>query len=91
MYAVFGRSRLEPDRSDEIKAMATAMVIPMSQAQAGHVTTFLSHNPDFTLGASIFVFETKEQAEGFSAAMEMPPDSPVHIESFEVFEVFAHG
>jgi len=91
MFAVFGRSSLEADRFDEITGMAASMVIPMSQAQPGHVATFLSHNPDKTRGASIFVFETKEQAESFGSSMNLPPEAPVHIESFEVFEVFAHG
>ncbi|MFI5036379.1 MAG: hypothetical protein ACHQFZ_09280 [Acidimicrobiales bacterium] len=75
----------------EIAGMAESMVIPMSKAQAGHVATYLSHNEDFTRGASLFVFETKEQAQAFSASMNLPPEAPVHIESFEVFEVFAHG
>jgi hypothetical protein len=91
MYAIFGKSRLEAERMDEIKEMATSMVIPMAKGQAGHVATYLSHNADNTRGASIFVFETKEQAEAFSASMNLPPEAPVHIESFEVFEVFANG
>jgi hypothetical protein len=91
MYAIFGRSSLEANRIDEITGMATSMVIPMAQAQAGHVATYLSHNEDYTRGASIFVFETKEQAESFGASMNLPPEAPVHIESFEVFEVFANG
>lgn len=91
MYAVFGRSRLEPNRMDEITGMASSIVIPMAQAQAGHVASYLSRNPDHTRGASMFVFETKEQAEAFGASMNLPPDAPVHIESFEVYEIFAHG
>lgn len=91
MYAVIGRASLDPARMDEIVAMQNSVAVPAAKAQAGHVTSYLSHSSDGTRGASVFVFETKEQAEAFAAAMDIPAGAPITIESLEVFEVTAHG
>jgi hypothetical protein len=91
MFAVFGKASLESNRMDEIVGLQNSVAIPMALAQAGHVASYIAHSADGSRGASIYVFETKEQAEAFAASMKVPEGAPVKIESLEVFEVTAHG
>lgn len=91
MFAVFGKASLDSSRMDEIIQLQNSVAVPMAAAQAGHVATYISHSADGSRGASIYVFETKEQAEAFAASMKVPAGAPVTIESLEVFEVTAHG
>lgn len=91
MFAVFGKASLDSSRMDEIVELQNSIAVPLAKAQAGHVTTYISHSADGSRGASIYVFETKEQAEAFAAALKVPAGAPITIESLEVFEVTAHG
>ena len=76
---------------DEIVGLQNSVAIPMAAAQAGHVTSYIARSADGSRGESIYVFDTKEQAEAFAASMKVPEGAPVKIESLEVFEVTAHG
>ena len=91
MFAVFGKASLDASRMDEIIQLQNSVAVPMATAQAGHVATYISRSADGSRGESIYVFETKEQAETFAASMKVPAGAPVTIESLEVFEVTAHG
>lgn len=91
MFAVFGKASLDASRMDEIVQLQNSIAIPMATAQVGHVASYIANSADGSRGASIYVFETKDQAEAFAASMKVPAGAPVTIESLEVFEVTAHG
>jgi hypothetical protein len=76
---------------DEIIQIQNTVAVPMSTGQEGHVATYIARSADGSRGASIYVFETKEQAGAFATSMKVPAGAPITIESLEVFEVTAHN
>jgi hypothetical protein len=90
MYALVGHVKIDPGRIDQAEKQLSEMVIPAVSGAKGFVSGTWAHSDELGSGVSIATFETEEDARAFLAGMQsmpMPPDSPVTIESMELYRV----
>jgi hypothetical protein len=92
MNAVVGHVTIDLSRSDEAEQQLHGMVVPMVTQAKGFVSGIWSHSDTDGKGVSIVVFESEEDAQTFVTQMReagMPADSPVVLDSVEVYRVSA--
>jgi hypothetical protein len=92
MHAVVGHVSIDLSRSDEAEQQLHGMVVPMVSQAKGFVSGVWSHSDADGKGVSIVVFENEEDAQALVTQMQaigMPPDSPVALDSVEVYRVSA--
>jgi len=91
MYAVVGHVTIDPARMDEAEKMLSEMVVPTVRASKEFVSGTWTHSEQGK-GVSIANFESEEDARALVSAMQAMPspgDSPVTIDSTEIYRVVA--
>jgi hypothetical protein len=92
MHAVVGHVTIDPNRLDEAEKQLHGMVVPMVSQTKGFVSGTWSHNDATGKGVSIAMFESEEDARALVTQMQAigtPSDSPVALDSVEVYRVVA--
>lgn len=90
MHALVVRVKIDAARRQEAQAMLEEQVVPMSRERAGFTGGYWLRSPDGTRGMSIELYETEAAARAIAdSAGETPPNSPVTLDGFDVFEVIA--
>jgi hypothetical protein len=91
MYAIVGHVTIDLSRLEEAEGQLQNMVVPTVKGSQGFVSGTWTHS-DAGKGVSIANFDTEEDARAFLTQMEsmpMPSDSPVTVESMEIYRVAA--
>lgn len=91
-FAIVSNVTIKDGRDDEAVGMLHSMVVPESTGLAGHVTSFWTKNGSKGIGMQ--VFDSKEAAEAALAKLVgtgegPPPEAPITLDSFEIYEVLA--
>jgi hypothetical protein len=91
MHAAVGHVTIDPSRMDEAKKQLNEMVVPVAREAKGFVSGIWTHSPRGK-GVGIISFETEHDAQAFVTniqSMELPGDSPVTVDSMEMYTVVA--
>jgi quinol monooxygenase YgiN len=91
MHAAVGHVTIDPSRMDEAEKQLNEMVVPTAREAKGFVSGIWTHSPRGK-GVGIISFETEQDAQAFVTnmqSMEMPGDSPVTVDSMEMYTVAA--
>ena len=92
MHAVVVHVSIDVSRIDEADQQLHEMVVPTVTQANGFVSGTWAHNDANGKGVSIVVFQSEDDAQAAVTqmqAMGMPPDSPVILDSVEVYTVAA--
>ena len=90
MHALVVRVKIDPTRLPEAEAMLKDQVVPMSSQRQGFTGGYWLRSLDGTHGMSIELYESEAAALVVAdTAASAPPNAPVTLDSFEVFEVVA--
>jgi hypothetical protein len=76
---------------DDAEKELNTMVVPAASAAKGFVSGVWAHSPDGK-GVGVIVFESEQDAKDFVAQMrslDRPGDSPVKLDSMEVYDLAA--
>ena len=88
-HAIIVIVRFKPGLEESANEMLNSQVIPGAKSAAGFVGGYWMHSADGATGTSVELFDSLANAEAELAkrSMEMPPESPVTIDSVAVMEV----
>jgi hypothetical protein len=92
MHAVVVHVTIEAGRIADAERELNEAIVPMIKESKGFVSGIWTHSTDGTRGVGIVAFSSEEDArasvDGMNS-MGMPPESPVTIDSAEVYDIGA--
>jgi hypothetical protein len=90
MHALVVRVTIDASRLSEAEAILKDQVVPMSRQRQGFTGGYWLRSLDGTHGMSIELYESEAAALAIAdQAAQAPPNTPVTLDGFEVFEVVA--
>jgi hypothetical protein len=91
MHAAVGHVTINPTRMEDAERELNEMVVPAVRGAKGFVSGVWTHSDDGK-GVGVVTFESEADAQAFVAQLQsMPraPDSPVTVDSMEVYRIAA--
>jgi hypothetical protein len=90
MHALVVRVKIDAARAEEARQLLENGVVPMSRQRPGFTAGYWLRGSDGARGMSVELYETEAAARAIADAPgDPPPDSPVTLEGFDVYEVVA--
>jgi quinol monooxygenase YgiN len=90
MHALVVKVTIDPTRLAEAETMLKNQVVPMSRQRQGFTGGYWLRALDGTHGMSIELYESEAAAQAIAdSAAQAPPNTPVTLDGFEIFEVLA--
>ena len=90
-HAIVVTVTFKPGLEETASDMLETQVVPAAQAAPGFVAGYWLHGADGRTGTSVELFDSRANAEAELGrrSTEMPPESPVTVDSAAVFAVVA--
>jgi hypothetical protein len=90
MFAVIGRSQIDPDRVEAAESMLKERLLPKVKAMGGFVSGTWTRSLDDKEATGMVLFETEAAAEAAVETMQgmaPPPEAPISFGAFDVVRV----
>lgn len=93
MYAMLVTVKLDAARADEADRALHEITVPAVRSHDGFVRGLWLRDPDKSRGRGVVVFESEQHATAAADGIRQQPpsDTPVTVESVEIFEVAAEA